>query len=573
MVRMHRFVRHPEQCWSNGALFEHHESHLLALTEDTSDTITLRARGPERKSLLSVIASELDVVNASFRGLEDKIAKWVPCVCSRCRTVKTPEFFDEKRLLQRKRDVKLTVECPSSYEQVSVLDLLDGVKLDDFPPWAKEIRQPPSSTSASPSTKPHPTPDSLVDQEAVASLGWLHLSDLHQGLAGQRWLWPNLRESLLEDLKKMHQVSGPWDVVFFTGDLTQQASKREFAALNETLARIWEELAKLGSHPILLTVPGNHDLVRPDSKSSTPKLLVRWDDQDVINDFWNNAAGEYRRLVKGCFRNYVGWERSHKLPRQATKRDGLLPGDFSATLEKSGLKLGVIGLNSAFLQLTNGNHEKKLALATRQFHEACGGDAADWTNRHDFCFLLTHHPPAWLHPSAQQDLRSEIASPGRFAVHLFGHMHESRAETHAMNTPQRPDWIQNAARVDRPEIERWWKPEKDGALDGVLVWCGQEEHRQTGDTYNVFAIRQNETNAIVGVSERFGLRGLRRVTLNTKVFIEPTGEKELGNGRKMQQFQIHAQHLEALPEPTRGKPKGPQNPPDGAPAGSEDVPF
>jgi hypothetical protein len=146
-------------------------------------------------------------------------------------------------------------------------------------------------------------------------------------------------------------------------------------------------------------------------------------------------------------------------------------------------------------------------------------------------------------------------------------------ETHAMNTPQKPTWIQNAARVDRPEIERWWKPEKDGALDGVLIWRGQEEHRQTGDVYNVYAIRQNETSAIVGVSERFGLRGLRRVKLNSKVFIEPTGEKELDSGRKMQQFEIHAEQLEALPEPTRGKPKGSQHPPDGAPAGSEDVPF
>jgi hypothetical protein len=146
-------------------------------------------------------------------------------------------------------------------------------------------------------------------------------------------------------------------------------------------------------------------------------------------------------------------------------------------------------------------------------------------------------------------------------------------ETHTMSIPQKPDWIRNAARVDRPEIERWYKAEKDGALDGVLIWRGQEEHRLSGEVYNVFAIRQTGTNTIVGVSERFGLRGLRRVKLNSKVFIEPTGEKELENGRKMQQFQIHAEHLEPLGEPTRAKPKASENMPDGAPAGSEDVPF
>ena len=146
-------------------------------------------------------------------------------------------------------------------------------------------------------------------------------------------------------------------------------------------------------------------------------------------------------------------------------------------------------------------------------------------------------------------------------------------ETHTMNTPQKPDWNRNAARVDRPEIERWYKAEKDGALDGALIWRGQEEHRLSGEVYNVFAIRQTGTNTIIGVSERFGLRGLRRVKLNSKVFIEPTGEMELEIGRKMQQFAIHAEHLEPLSDPPRGKSKASETPPDGAPAQAEDTPF
>ena len=138
---------------------------------------------------------------------------------------------------------------------------------------------------------------------------------------------------------------------------------------------------------------------------------------------------------------------------------------------------------------------------------------------------------------------------------------------------KRPDWTKNAPRIGRPNIDRWYKPEKDGALDGVLVWRGQEEHRLSGDIYNVYAIRQAETNTIIGVSERAGLRDLRRVKLNSKVFIEPMGEKELENGHKMQQFAINAEQVEPLGEPTRAKPKESENPPDGAPAGSEDPQF
>ncbi|MBC7775815.1 MAG: hypothetical protein H7246_10315 [Phycisphaerae bacterium] len=49
-----------------------------------------------------------------------------------------PEFFEQKRLLQRKRDGKLKVECPGSYEDVEVLELLDGVSLKYLPGWAKD---------------------------------------------------------------------------------------------------------------------------------------------------------------------------------------------------------------------------------------------------------------------------------------------------------------------------------------------------------------------------------------------------------------------------------------------------
>jgi len=54
----------------------------------------------------------------------------VPCLCSRCRGLSDPEFFDQRRLLQRKVDGKLKIECPASYENVSVLELLDGIRAD-----------------------------------------------------------------------------------------------------------------------------------------------------------------------------------------------------------------------------------------------------------------------------------------------------------------------------------------------------------------------------------------------------------------------------------------------------------
>ena len=137
MVRMHRFVRQPDRSWRSGAYFEHGPSELLArVTSPVGQEIELRARGPERKGLLSVISSDLNALNASFEGLRDKVRKFVPCICSKCRRSTTPERYEEGRLLKRKQDGKFTVECQESYDDISVLELLDGLKLEALPPWA-----------------------------------------------------------------------------------------------------------------------------------------------------------------------------------------------------------------------------------------------------------------------------------------------------------------------------------------------------------------------------------------------------------------------------------------------------
>jgi len=137
ICRMNRFVRQPDRSWRSGAFFEHEQSELLArLASPLGQEIALRARGPERKALLSVISSDLDALNATFEGLRDKVRKLVPCICSKCRLSITPERYEEGRLQKRKKDGKFTAECPVSYEDVSVLELLDGLKLEALPDWA-----------------------------------------------------------------------------------------------------------------------------------------------------------------------------------------------------------------------------------------------------------------------------------------------------------------------------------------------------------------------------------------------------------------------------------------------------
>lgn len=140
-VRLHRFVRDPQKAWITGVLFEKESSSLLAHVLPSGNEIELRARGPERKELLSVISSDLDALNESFQGLKDKVQKQIPCGCSECKKAKVPGFFAYDVLL-RYREKDIPVRCNISLEEVDTRVLLDGIRINTVPVWAKEDAPP-----------------------------------------------------------------------------------------------------------------------------------------------------------------------------------------------------------------------------------------------------------------------------------------------------------------------------------------------------------------------------------------------------------------------------------------------
>ncbi|HSN99690.1 MAG TPA: metallophosphoesterase, partial [Candidatus Nanopelagicales bacterium] len=173
----------------------------------------------------------------------------------------------------------------------------------------------------------------------MASIGWLHLSDLHQGLKDQDWLWPSVKERFFEDLERLHRNTGPWDLVLFTGDLTQQGSAEEFDRLTTTLEALWRHLDRLGSRPFLVAVPGNHDLVRPDPRRAVVKVMRQWhEDRDLRDQLLTEPGSEVRQLIEDAFTPFTNWlsawAREHPAPIGVTVQRGVLPGDASVLVEK-----------------------------------------------------------------------------------------------------------------------------------------------------------------------------------------------------------------------------------------------
>lgn len=262
---------------------------------------------------------------------------------------------------------------------------------------------------------------------------WLHLTDFHLGMEQHEDYWPNVEQAFFDDLTSLLKDQPPLDIVLFTGDLIFQGKSEKFTELEVWLNKLWKKLDDLGHRPRLLAVPGNHELVRPkeDDDPIALSLQSNWGDDRVQNAFWNKPDSVYRKFVDQAFSAYTDWWDNTAIPKPDNIVKGRLPGEFSVVCVKDGIRIGLIGLNSAYRHLDD-QAKENLTLELRQFNEACGGKGADWCNANHLNLLLTHHPVSWLSEAARVGFHREIHAPAeRFALHLCGHLHENELAGHS----------------------------------------------------------------------------------------------------------------------------------------------
>jgi len=134
IVRMHRYILQPDLAWKSGVVFERAGSQALVTEAWGSRKISLRAKGPQAKELLTLLCEDFDKMHERLEGLRAK--KMIPCNCNVCGKATDPHFYEFADLARRKGLGKQTVECKVSFEDVSVMGLLDGV-------FVKEITERP----------------------------------------------------------------------------------------------------------------------------------------------------------------------------------------------------------------------------------------------------------------------------------------------------------------------------------------------------------------------------------------------------------------------------------------------
>jgi hypothetical protein len=264
-----------------------------------------------------------------------------------------------------------------------------------------------------------------------SDLGWLHITDIHVGQPREGGRLANIERAFLEDVAKViHKEKLVISAIFLTGDVAFRGAEAEYvrasALLGRICAHIHEQNLKIKpcDPPVLVPVPGNHDLARPpddDARTIRDALKGRRADSPPL---WSPGQTSVRDLVDRCFADYRAWLR-HPLPFPRGPNHGLLPGDLCTTITRGGVSVGILGLNSAVLHLGDAA-PGSMHLDLSQVTHLIGHNPRGWIEAHHFNLLMTHHPPAWLSEPAQQILREEIRPDALFDLHLYGHEHAGR---------------------------------------------------------------------------------------------------------------------------------------------------
>lgn len=276
--------------------------------------------------------------------------------------------------------------------------------------------------------------------ESTNTFHWMHVSDLHRGQARTEQVWAVVRREIHNDVERQIRENGPIDLVVFSGDIAFKGDKDEFTSAIKELEKLWEVFARLGTHPKLFLVPGNHDLSRPSKTSPLLNLAtVLRQRAHVREELISGQPSAYRNEIENAFANYTNFTQQLKVSNisLAVDVEGLFPGDTSARLTTNGLSIGLVGLNTAWTHLEDGDQEGNLDIAIQQLNSVVNSDLPKWAELNHVNLLVTHHPDFWLNKESQNDFNGEIFHPDYFDAHLFGHMHDNRPETNTLGAHSR----------------------------------------------------------------------------------------------------------------------------------------
>ena len=125
IIALHELILGQKYVWRSGVILSVGQTKAEVIEYHHRHEIVIRVLGESKRDLLSTITFELDKVNSSYARLKYK--KLIPCNCNVCRDTESPQFYSFESLINRVKAKKNLIECPVSYQDVSITGILYGI--------------------------------------------------------------------------------------------------------------------------------------------------------------------------------------------------------------------------------------------------------------------------------------------------------------------------------------------------------------------------------------------------------------------------------------------------------------
>src|SRR6266571_199652 len=139
IVRTHRFSQ--DLHWREGVLLAYEGHQARAELNPMQRELRLLVQGPLPQNFFTILMNTMDVILAGFEGL--KVRREIPCNChwQHEETEPCPHFYRYEELVRRMQARRYKVECPESFNEVSVPSLLYGIHISTDQQVMEDIQQ------------------------------------------------------------------------------------------------------------------------------------------------------------------------------------------------------------------------------------------------------------------------------------------------------------------------------------------------------------------------------------------------------------------------------------------------
>src|ERR1035441_6395809 len=213
------------------------------------------------------------------------------------------------------------------------------------------------------------------------TIRWLHLSDFHVGK--DDYAQRRMFERIIENAEAKKGGGFMPDFLFITGDLANKGKAEEYGLFNKEFLEPLQKALGEGISSRTFAIPGNHDVDRTKNQAFDRSEIA----DPKAKYFDPTEDGKVlRQLLLPRFKSFA--ENGRTLPKDLWCSSP--EGAFGHIEVVRGIKVGIVGINTAWLSKDDNDREK--LTPGKPLLEHALGKLSDCAIR----IVLGHHPLDWL---------------------------------------------------------------------------------------------------------------------------------------------------------------------------------